>query len=124
MEIKVFKDVSKKDTTYASLTASQWIFIFSLVGYLVIDVFNAVYEVVPVGVLRLILFPIIGLIAFNAMFRPHGLKFRTWLKLTINFHTTIQTRIYEKEGERKKNYVSQDFKPNKAIQEAAPRGNK
>lgn len=121
MEIKVFKDVSKKDTTFSGLTFSQWLLILSLVGFLVIDVLNAFYNVLPSGIVRILLFPIIGLLAFNAMFRPHGLKFRTWLKLTIRYHTTIQTRIYEKEGERKKNYVSQDFKPSKEIQEAAPR---
>lgn len=119
MEIKVFKDVSKKEKTSGGLTFGQWMLILSLFLFIVIDVLNSFYQILPPIVNRLILFPLIGLVAFNAMYRPHGLKFTTWIKLNYRFHTTIQTRIYQKEGKRE--YGPQDFKPNKAIKEAEER---
>ncbi len=61
--------------------------------------------------------PIIGLIGCNAMMRPHGLNYSTWLKLLLKFQTTIQVRTYQKENERIKKYDAKDFKKSKKIKE-------
>lgn len=121
MEIKVFRDVSKKENTKGGLTVPQWLFIIGLVLLIAVTIANAVYQVVPDGLVRIILFPLIGFLAVNALYRPYGLSFNTWLKLFIKFQTTIQTRTYQKENERVNVYGSKDFKENKNIKEAKQR---
>ncbi|WP_195957986.1 PrgI family mobile element protein [Enterococcus gallinarum] len=116
MEIKVFKDVSKRERTFGGLTGSQWLFILGLIATIALDVVNVIYGFFPVILFRLILFPLLGLIAFNALFRPHGFAFSTWIKLNWKYHTTIQVRTYQKEGIEK--YSAKDFIKNKKIKEA------
>lgn len=117
MEIKVFKDASKRESTFGSLTLRQWFFVLGLVLYLAADICNIIYQFIPTGLLRVILMPIIGLIGCNAMMRPHGLNYSTWLKLLLKFQTTIQVRTYQKEDERIKKYDAKDFKKSKKIKE-------
>ncbi|EGO7986231.1 PrgI family protein [Enterococcus faecalis] len=117
MEIKVFKDASKRESTFGGLTLRQWLFFLSLFMYLAADIFNVIYQFIPIGLLRVILMPIIGLIGCNAMMKPHGLKYSTWLKLLLKFQTTIQVRTYQKEDERIKKYDAKDFKKSKKIKE-------
>jgi hypothetical protein len=116
VEIKVFRDVSKRDKTMAGLTGSQWLLILGLLLTFGFDVVNAIYGFIPVGLLRGLCFPLLGLIAFNAMFRPHGYKFSTWVKLNLKYQTTVQIRTYQtKEGIEK--YSAKDFQKNKKIKE-------
>ena len=117
MEIKVFKDASKRESTFGGLTLRQWLFVLSLFMYLAADIFNVIYQFIPIGLLRVILMPIIGLIGCNAMMKHHGLKYSTWLKLLLKFQTTIQVRTYQKEDERIKKYDAKDFKKSKKIKE-------
>lgn len=117
MEIKVFKDASKRESTFGGLTLRQWLFVFSLFAYLATDIVNIIFEFMPIGLLRVVLMPLLGLIACNAMIRPHGLKYSTWLKLLLKFQTTVQIRTYQKEEERIKKYDAKDFKKSKKIKE-------
>lgn len=117
MEIKVFKDASKRDKTFIGLTGAQWVFILSLLLVIGLDIGNAVYLVLPVGVYRLFFFPLLALSACNAMYKPYGYAFSSWVKLFLKFQTTIQIRTYQK-GERMRIYRAQDFKKGKKIKEA------
>lgn len=118
MEIKVFKDISKREVTFAGLTIPQWIFVIGLFFYVGIDILNSLYLILPIGILRIMLFPILGILACNAMYQPHGIKYSTWLKLYFKFQITTQVRTYQKEGEGMKKYVSNDFKADKNFNEA------
>lgn len=42
MEIKVFKDASKRESTFGGLTLRQWLFVLSLFMYLAADIFNVI----------------------------------------------------------------------------------
>lgn len=117
MEIKVFRDTSKKESTIGGLTFSQWFLIITILLFLVADIANSIYLVVPSFVIKIVFFPFLGLVACNALFRPHGMKFITWVKLFIRFQTTVQTRTYQLEKERMKKYEPKDFKKGKAIKE-------
>lgn len=121
MEIKVFKDVAKKENAYAGLTAKQWLFLISLVVYLVGDTLNIIFEFLPMGLFRLIFLPLLGLAACNALYKPHGFPYPTWLKLFLKFTTTIQIRTYQKETEGMKQYRAKDFQKNRKIKEANPK---
>ncbi|MGL9969200.1 PrgI family mobile element protein [Enterococcus sp. DIV1420a] len=118
MEIKVFKDVAKKENTYGGLTLKQWGFILGLVLYLIGDISNIFFQFLPMWLLRLLLLPLLGLVACNAMYKPHGFSYPTWLKLFIKFQTTIQIRTYQKEAEGMKKYRAKDFQKNRKIKEA------
>jgi hypothetical protein len=116
VEIKVFRDVSKRDKTMAGLTGSQWLLILGLLLTFGLDVVNAIYGFIPAGLLRGLCFPILGLIAFNALFRPHNYKFSTWVKLNLKYQTTVQIRTYQtKEGIEK--YSAKGFQKIKKIKE-------
>jgi hypothetical protein len=117
MEIKVFKDTSKRESVTAGLTGPQWLLILGISSFLILDILNAVFQVIPVWIVRVTFFPVLGLLAGIALFRPHGMSFFTWLKLYFKFNTTIQTRTYKKEGERNKKYEPKDFKKTKAFKE-------
>ncbi|MBO1137171.1 PrgI family protein [Enterococcus faecalis] len=118
MEIKVFKDLSRREKTYIGLLPRQLFFVGMLFLFLILDVVNILYNVLPVFMLRLIMLPLVGISMCNAIVRPHGLKFSTWLKLYFKFQTTIQIRTYQKENERIKKYDAKDFKKNKKIKES------
>lgn len=118
MEIKVFKDVTKRESVSGGLTISQIFFVVSIVLFLIVDIVNAFYQFLPSAMTKLIFFPLLGVLACNALFRPHGMKFSTWLKLYIKFQTTIQTRTYQIEDERMKIYEPKDFKKGKKVKEA------
>lgn len=119
MEIKVFKDISKRDKTHGGLTGSQWLFILALITTIGLDVVNLIFGFLPVFLFRGIFFPLLGLVAFNALFRPYGHKFSTWIKLNWTYQTTVQVRTYQKEGIEK--YSAKNFIKNKKIKEAGPK---
>ncbi|GMC02537.1 hypothetical protein K5E_22020 [Enterococcus thailandicus] len=118
MEIKVFKDTSKRDKTHGGLTTAQWLLILGLLAFISADIANIIFEVVPTGLERGVLLPILALVASNAMFKPYGLKFFTWVKLYLKFQTTIQTRTYQRHEEGTKKYCAKDFKKDRKIKEA------
>ncbi|MBA0948003.1 MULTISPECIES: PrgI family protein [Enterococcus] len=119
MEIKVFKDISKRDKTHGGLTGSQWLFIIALITTIGLDVVNLIFGFLPVFLFRVIFFPLLGLVAFNALFRPYGHKFSTWIKLNWTYQTTVQVRTYQKEGIEQ--YSAKNFIKNKKIKEAGPK---
>lgn len=117
MEIKVFKDASNREKTYGGITGAQWILIISILLVIGLDVGNAIYMVIPVGQFRMFFFPLLLLSSVNAMYKPYGYTFSSWVKLFLKFQTTIQIRTYQK-GERMRIYRDQDFKKGKKIKEA------
>lgn len=117
MEIKVFKDTSKREKTYGGLTFPQLMLIVSLLIFIGVDIVNIIYEVVPLFIERIILVPILLVSASNAMFRPYGMKFSTWVKLFLKFQTTVQTRTYQRHEEGMKKYRANDFKKDKKVKE-------
>lgn len=117
MEIKVFKDVSKRESMIGGLTPAQWLLIGGLVLFIVVDVLNGLYQFLPILLIRMLLFMIVTVLAVNALYRPHGLKFSTWIRLYITYQTTIQIRLYKKENKKVKIYDGTDFKASKKVKE-------
>ncbi|WP_065772509.1 PrgI family protein [Enterococcus faecium] len=117
MEIKVFKDTSKREKTHGGLTFPQWILIVTLLIFIGADIVNIMFDVIPVFIERIILFPILLVSASNAMFRPYGMKFFTWIKLFLKFQTTVQTRTYQRHEEGMKKYRANDFKKDRKVKE-------
>lgn len=116
MEIKVFKDPKSRDKTTGGFTFAQWLSLFTIIIFIIFDVVNSIYAFVPKGLSKLAMFIFIALAVGNALYRPHGMKFTTWLKLYYRFNITTQTRIYKKEGMKK--YNKNDFKKQKKIKES------
>ncbi|MGV8958398.1 PrgI family mobile element protein [Lactococcus lactis] len=116
MEIKVFKDPKSREKTTGGLTLPQWLSLATIIIFIIFDALNSIYAFVPSGLLKITMFIFIALAVGNALYRPHGMKFMTWLKLYYRFNITTQTRIYQKE--RMKKYSKNDFKKTKKIKES------
>ncbi|EKF50648.1 PrgI family protein [Lactococcus garvieae] len=115
MEIKVYKDVSKRPKTLGVLTGSQWLLVIALIIGIGADIANSILGFLPDALLKPFILVVVALGAGHALFRPHGLPFTTWLKLQLKYTTTVQTRIYKQE--KTKEYHKNDFKKDKKIKE-------
>ena len=116
MEIKVFKDPKSRDKTTGGFTFAQWLSLVTIIIFISFDIVNSIYDLVPGAISKLAMFIFIALAVGNALYRPHGMKFSTWLKLYYRFNITTQTRTYKKEGMKK--YSKYDFKKQKKIKES------
>ncbi|MCH1976564.1 PrgI family protein [Enterococcus hirae] len=124
MEIKVFKDTSKREKTYGGLTFPQWVLIVSLLLFISVDIANIIFGAVPVFIERIILVPILLVSACNVMFKPYGLKFFTWAKLFLKFQTTVQIRTYQRHEEGMKKYRANDFNKDRKVKETIQKATK
>lgn len=115
MEIKVYKDVKKREKMYGGLTAGQIISIVAIIFVISIDILNSIFGFLPSFVIKPIEFLVLVVAGANAIVKPHGLEFKTWIKLLFKFNTTIQARTYQEEGI--KQYSNNDFKRDKKIKE-------
>ncbi|GAB2022652.1 hypothetical protein RyT2_17260 [Pseudolactococcus yaeyamensis] len=108
MQIKVYKDVSKRDKLYSNMTISQWLFIVTAVLVFALGIVNIIFIHLPTPVIMIPSFLIVGFMFAFSMWRPYGLPFKHYMKLWFKFGTTVQKRTY-KQGRIKK-YTKNDFK--------------
>ncbi len=108
MQIKVYKDISKRENLHGNMTMSQWLFIIVTFLVFVFGIVNTIYIHLPTPVVMIPSFLLVALMFSLSMFKPYGLPFKRYLKLLFRFETTIQKRTY-KQGRIKK-YRHNDFK--------------
>lgn len=104
MEIKVFKDVAKRERLYAgNLTLLQIIAIIVIFGVLGFNVANEFKFHLPDTLVQTVSLILILVTIFGAMWRPYGLSPQSWLKHNIRFMMKNQKRVYviEKVGRNK-----------------------
>lgn len=116
MEVTVYTSVKSRDKTYAGLRSDQILSVVAILSVVGLDVLNTIFGVVPQLIAKPIEFIFIGLPIANAVMRPNGLTFKSWLKLWWKYTITVQTRAYKQE--RIKAYSKNDFKQDKKINES------
>lgn len=107
MQIKVYKDVSKREKLHGNMTTSQWLFIIVTFLVFIFGIVNLVFFHLPAPVIMVPSFLLVGFMFSFSMFKPYGLPFKHYLKLVFKFETTIQKRTYN-QGRIKK-YKYNDF---------------
>lgn len=116
MEVTVYKSVKSRDKTYAGLRSDQILSIVAILGVVGLDILNTIFGVVPQFIAKPIEAILVGLPVANAVIRPNGLTFRSWVKLWWKYTITVQTRAYKQE--RIKAYSKNDFKQDKKVKES------
>lgn len=95
MEIKVFKDVAKRERLYAgNLTLLQIIAIVVIFGVLAFNVANEFKFHFSNSLVQTLSLILISITILGAMWRPYGLSPQSWLKHNIRFMMKNQKRIY------------------------------